>query len=459
VRRQGGITLKAAPHARVGDTELIDGVMYTIRNDEQLRGLIEAGRYDDAVRTCTSLITDMSSMFYGASAFNQDIGHWDTSKVRYMWSMFAGASSFNQPIGRWDTSKVTSMSGMFSRASSFNQPIGRWDVSKVTNMSDMFDDASSFNQPIGGWDTSKVTHMSWMFDDASSFNQPIGRWDVSKVTNMSGMFEDAYKFNQPLGNWDTSKVTDMSWMFSGASAFNQPIGNWDTSKVTSMSGMFSRASSFNQPIGRWDTSKVTNMRWMFEDAYKFNQDLSPWREKYKNNIELRQGVDIDAHTLSLIMKQPRINLSKAKVIFHTNFRNDNVKDLVGQNFVPFNKAHIFLPDLIKDERTRNKNTYRIRRVYHVNTIKGMRQSGRTMASPITRHRLGPSDIVKLSNLGRNKTLQQQYDQLVKNAKKKEVVNIQKKINNIKKRPISEVVKRKIVERLQNEKKSLERSLS
>jgi surface protein len=323
----------------------------------------------------------------------------------------------------------------------------------------MFDDAYKFNQPIGNWDTSEVTSMSWMFFGASAFNQPIGNWDTSEVTDMSWMFAFAPAFNQPIGNWNIGKVTSMSSKFFGASAFNQPLGNWDTSEVTDMSSMFACARAFNQPIGNWDVSQVTNMYGMFEGANSFNQDLSPWREKYKNNIELRQGVDIDAHTLSLIMKQPRINLSKAKVIFHTNFRNDNVKDLVGQNFVPFNKAHIFLPDLIKDERTRNKNTYRIRRVYHVNTIKGMRQSGRTMASPITRHRLGPSDIVKLSNLGRNKTLQQQYDQLVKNAKKKEVVNIQKKINNIKKRPISGVVKRKIVERLQNEKKSLERSLS
>ena len=49
------------------------------------------------------------------------------------------------------------MSSMFWCAKEFNQNIGNWNTSNVTNMSKMFYNANEFNEDIGGWDTSNVT--------------------------------------------------------------------------------------------------------------------------------------------------------------------------------------------------------------------------------------------------------------------------------------------------------------
>jgi len=232
----------------------------------------------------TSLVTDMSYVFNGASAFNQDISTWNTSLVTNMSNMFNTATSFNQNIGTWNTSSVTTMYAMFKSASAFNQDIGPWNTSQVTDMTDMFNTATSFNQNIGTWNTSSVTNMESMFDNAPAFNQNIGPWNTSQVTNMNYMFTNATAFNQNIGPWNTSSVTTMYYMFNNATSFNQNINNWDTSQVTNMSNMFNNAVTFNQDISSWNTSSVINMFIMFAGASSFNQNIGPWNTSQVTNM-------------------------------------------------------------------------------------------------------------------------------------------------------------------------------
>ena len=175
-----GVTIKAVPNAKVGDTGVVNGVTYTIVDRATLISMIKNGK--DVSKVCTSAITDMSNLFNENTSFNQDISSWDVSGVTNMYEMFNSASSFNHDIGLWDVSNVTNMYRMFSGASRFNRYIGSWDVSNVTNMYGMFSDAKAFNYDISSWDVSNVTDMSWMFSGASRFNRYIGSWDVSNVT-------------------------------------------------------------------------------------------------------------------------------------------------------------------------------------------------------------------------------------------------------------------------------------
>ena len=165
-----GITIKAHKWAKIGDQGTIDDVLYTIVDKVSLLKMIYKGYFVN--RVCTSLMTDMSNLFYRKTAFNQDISNWDVSNVNNMNSMFQDAESFNQTIDIWDVSKVTQMKSMFERAKSFNQDIGAWDVSNVNDMTDMFSSASSFNQDLSSWKLQARTNTYAMFWGTSNWTLP-----------------------------------------------------------------------------------------------------------------------------------------------------------------------------------------------------------------------------------------------------------------------------------------------
>ena len=105
----------------------------------------------------TTLMTNMSGMFLGATAFNQPLNSWDTSRVRDMLSMFQGATAFNQSLNSWDVSNVMHTTAMFQNASAFNQPLNSWNTRSVVSMFGMFAFAMSFNQNISGWVVDNVS--------------------------------------------------------------------------------------------------------------------------------------------------------------------------------------------------------------------------------------------------------------------------------------------------------------
>ena len=145
---------------------------------ETLEGMIAAG--NDVTGVCTSLITDMSRLFFQNKTFNQDISGWDVSNVVDFSVMFNATDAFNQPLNNWDTSSAKKMNHMFAHAASFNQPLDNWNTSGVTTMASMFHSAKAFDQDISGWDTSQVTDFSYMLA-WSKFSHDISKLNTSSA--------------------------------------------------------------------------------------------------------------------------------------------------------------------------------------------------------------------------------------------------------------------------------------
>jgi surface protein len=171
-----------------------------------------------------------------AMTFNQNIGTWNlnTTAPIDMNQMFQNSNVFNNggspSISGWTTTRVTNMSSMFNGAIAFNQPLSGWNVSNVTTMRSMFSNCFIFNQNIGNWDVSSVTIMQGMFIEANDFNNggsnTIKDWDVSNVTDMINMFRNATDFNQDLSDWCVTLIP------SAPTAFDSGATSWSGSPGT-----------------------------------------------------------------------------------------------------------------------------------------------------------------------------------------------------------------------------------
>ena len=172
-----GVTIKAYPCAEIGDVGTINGVEYTVVDNEmlfQMRGDLYEIITADFTKLCTTRVTNMSELFLCYEEFNQPIGNWDVSNVTDTSLMFYGECEvhlFNQNIGQWDVSNVTDMNAMFFNGY-FNQNISQWDVSNVTDMYSMFNNAYSFNQDLSNWDVENVTSCAYFSEGASAWVIP-----------------------------------------------------------------------------------------------------------------------------------------------------------------------------------------------------------------------------------------------------------------------------------------------
>ena len=213
-----------------------------------------------------SSVTDMTDMFHGASAFNQDLSKWNVSSVTDMTDMFHGASAFNQDLSKWNVSSVTNMTDMFRAishgSSAFNQDLSKWNVSKVIAMKDMFYgvtlSTANYDAILTAW--SKVTPKNSV--NFSGGNSKFCRSEVDRTklkTTFGWSISDGGKdiacISGPkpfITEWKIRKNGDRIIIPTTGSGYNYTIdwgdGTKETGKTNNATHTYAKAGDYSVQI-------------------------------------------------------------------------------------------------------------------------------------------------------------------------------------------------------------------
>jgi surface protein len=219
-----------------------------------------------------------SSNRLAANAFAMDLDNDGIRRAVALWlSDKESAEAQYGPMEEWSTWQVTDLSSLFQGATTFDANLDSWDVSSVTDMKYLFAGCQTFNSNLASWNIQQVTDLSFSFSGATNFTgESLGSWRPESAVTMEQMFLGATNFVGPsnLGLWNVSRVKSMRGMFLGATSFDRDISGWDLSNVESTDSLLEGASSFSQRVC-WDP---INPKARFFQAFCGTQggfDLSP----------------------------------------------------------------------------------------------------------------------------------------------------------------------------------------
>jgi len=201
-------------------------------------------------------------MFHSASSFTGDgIENFMTSRVTDMHGAFFEARSLKEDLdlSRWDTSLVIDMSQLFYGSNLADGGVGNWQTGSAVTMENMFARCGNFRGDLSYFDVSNVVNFNQMFYGASQFQGTgLQNWNMGSATNTHAMFYGTSTFPflfLCLSSSPAYSQSNLCFLLVirnvGATSFNADISEWRIDAVTDLAMMFYRAASFKQNLWRW----------------------------------------------------------------------------------------------------------------------------------------------------------------------------------------------------------------
>ena len=293
----------------------------------------------------TSDVTDMTSMFEGATRANPDVSNWDVSKVTDMTSMFEGATDANPDVSNWDVSKVTDMTNLFNSSGLSTANYDAFLINLADNNASVesvtlgatgiyyySDDAKTARDTLEsdrGWtitdggdaalfrSTWRVTadektitlplvsgynyHFTVDWGDGSPTSEITAHNDPDRIHTYAEAKDYNLVIEGTLEAWSFNNAGDdkdkilsvesfgdlgyknLSRAFQGCVNLGAFKGGV-TSSVTDMSFMFWGATDADPDVSDWDVSSVINMESMFRITMSADPDVSEWNVSAVTNM-------------------------------------------------------------------------------------------------------------------------------------------------------------------------------
>jgi surface protein len=302
-----------------------------------------------------NLVEDMHSMFSGCTTLGhlENIDEWNTRNVEDMSSLFYGATLFDQSLGNWTLHAGVDLSSIFDDSGlscySYSETLKGWAAKPATpDGLSLITDGKTYNTSTEDA-RNQLESKGWIIDGDSpsgpdcspplAGTEFVTRWNLfttgagatqlsfgvetsgdvdytwaevspglatgsgtfnGTTATITGLPANAiielrvapthfqrFKIDNGLDRkrllevrqWGSTNWTSMSSAFSGCN--NLVISAKDVpnlSGMTDMSLMFSGCTLLNTPlnINSWNTQNITNMSEIFRDASVFNQPIGNW---------------------------------------------------------------------------------------------------------------------------------------------------------------------------------------